>query len=97
MQPPPSLAADSPQQRSLVLAVEKGSRRKCSRFLELIGFTRRGNTCRPHAIYEPNTSNMVIGRGIVKHGRGDERVSAGGFQGAAGAMPDDRGESFFVR
>jgi hypothetical protein len=34
---PPSLAADSPQQRILVLAVEKGSRRKCSRFLELIG------------------------------------------------------------
>lgn len=52
-----------------VLAVEKGSRRKCSQCLELIGSFVVAGTSRLHAIHEPNTRNMVIARGIVKNGR----------------------------
>jgi hypothetical protein len=70
-----------------VLAVEKGSRRKCSQCLELIGSLVVAGTRQLHAIHEPNTHNMVIPRGIVKNGREtmNRRTRRNtGFQGATG-------------
>jgi hypothetical protein len=82
---------DPPQQRILVLAVEKGSRRKCSQCPELIdSFVVAGN-CRLHAKYEPNTCNMGMARGIVKHGNGRARRNAPGSK-AQLALPADRNE-----
>src|SRR6266851_4795990 len=82
----PPFAAEPPNKRILVFAVENGPPRKCSQFSGANRFSR----CRLHAdIYEPIVDYLGIAGGIVKRATtiGQALNSIARFWRARGRLP----------